>query len=275
MKNLLLIISLSLSLTIVRAQITFEKSFGSNNFDSGVSAFQTTNGGIILASNTNKFGAGNSDISLVKMNVRGDTLWTKIFGGTGNDYCHAIQQATANEYLIVGKTNSFGGDDNDLSVIKTDSNGVMLWSKVYGGTGSESGLSIQSSTDNGYLIVGYTESFGAGLKDLFVLNLDTDGNVNWNKTFGGSNNDIANSVKRTSDGGYIITGVTYSFNANGDDDVYLVKIDINGNKIWTKVIGGAEMEAGNSVLHYTSTHVFYYSEIPKGWKSTYLLSQKK
>ncbi len=249
MKNLLLIISLSLSISFISAQTTFEKSIGSNNFDSGVSTIQTSGGQIFTLSNTNKF--ATPDIALVKMNSKGDTLWSKIIGGAGIDSCSMIQQASANEFLIVGTTNTYGSGDDDLFLVKTDSNGVILFSKVYyGGTGREAGLSVQSSTDNGYLIAGYTESFGSGMKDLFILNVDFNGNVNWNKTYGGLNDDIANSVKRTSDGGYIITGTTNSFNANGDD-VYLIKIDINGNKLWSKVIGGANQDIGNSVVQCT------------------------
>ncbi|HLC82256.1 MAG TPA: T9SS type A sorting domain-containing protein [Bacteroidia bacterium] len=244
MKNLLLIISLSLSLA-TNAQVSFEKSIGSNNYDSGVSTIQTSGGGFVTVSNTSKY--ASPDISFVKMDSRGDTLVTKIVGGAGAEYCHSIQQASANEYLIVGTTNTAGAGDDDVFLIKTDSNGVMQYSRIYGGTGKEAGLSIQPSSDNGYLIAGFTESFGAGMRDVFIINVDVDGNVIWNKTFGGSGNDIANSVKRTTDGGYIITGVSNSFNANGDD-VYLIKIDANGNKLWSKVCGGAGQDIGNSGL---------------------------
>lgn len=246
MKNLLLLIVLSWNTEIILAQVTFEKSIGGSNYDSGVSSFQNASGKIVSASNTNNY--GNSDIAISKMDSQGDTLWTKIFGGTGNDYCNAIQQASANEYIILGTTNNTAGGDYDIQLIKTDSNGVVLWSKTYGGVNNEGGLSIQCSTDNGYLIAGYTESFGAGMKDVFVLNVDINGGVNWNKAIGGLNNDVANSVNRTTDGGYIISGVTNSFNENGDEDVYLIKIDANGNKLWSKAIGGSGQDSGKSGL---------------------------
>ncbi|MCX6296775.1 MAG: T9SS type A sorting domain-containing protein [Bacteroidetes bacterium] len=248
MKTPLLIISLSLSLTTVFAQITFEKTFGGRNFDSGVSSIQTANGNLVLVSNSSKSLSGDSDISLAKMDSKGDTIWTKTYGELGDDFCHAIQQTSNNGFLIVGTTNSLGNGDTDILLIKTDSNGVMLWSKIYGGSGNESGLSIEYNNDNSFLVAGYTESFGSGMKDMFILHIDADGGEKWNKTFGGSNNDVANSIKKTNDGGYIITGTSNSFSAGGDDDVYLMKIDVNGNKIWSKAIGGINQDSGNSGL---------------------------
>ncbi len=248
MKAPLLIISLSLSLATMIAQTTFEKSFGGVNIDYGVSSLQNPNGGSVSVSNSKNSGLGDSDISIVKMNSNGDTVWTNTYGEHGDDFCKTIQKTSNNEYLIAGLTNSMGGDGTDILLIKTDSNGVLLWSKVYGGLGNESAMSVEVTADNCYLIAGYTESFGAGLEDMFILKVDAAGDFLWNKTFGGANDDFANSIKKTTDGGYIITGASNSFSTNSDYDVYLVKIDYNGNKLWSKVIGDSNDNFGNMGL---------------------------
>ena len=133
-------------------------------------------------------------------------------------------------------------------LIKTDSYGNEVWDKMFGGPRNDIGYSIQQTDDGGYIIAGSTESFGAGSQDAWLIKTDVDGNEVWNRTFGGQHNDWARSVQQTNDGGYILTGSMYSYNAaHLSQMVWLIKTDAYGNKVWDKIFGGPRDDWGNSV----------------------------
>uniref|UniRef100_A0A7C4YF40 Bulb-type lectin domain-containing protein n=1 Tax=candidate division WOR-3 bacterium TaxID=2052148 RepID=A0A7C4YF40_UNCW3 len=165
-----------------------------------------------------------------------NTLWTKTFGGTGNDYAYSVLQTFDGSYIIAGYTESFGAVNTDIYLIKTDINGNLIWQKTFGGYGSDYAHFIEQSNDSCYIILGSTTSYGSGGSDIYLIKTDTAGNLIWGKTFGGENDDGGWSVQKTSDGGYIIAGSTNSFGA-GDVDMYLLKTDEYGNFLWDKTFG--------------------------------------
>ena len=126
----------------------------------------------------------------------------------------------------------------------------ITFTQTFGGSGSDYGYSVQQTTDGGYIITGFTTSFGNGSYDVYLIKTDTNGEEEWSKTFGGSDFETANSIQQTTDGGYIISGITTSF-GNGSYDVYLVKTDSNGAEEWTKTFGGSSGDGGNSVQQAT------------------------
>ncbi|MCG2676856.1 hypothetical protein L6304_06800, partial [bacterium] len=144
-----------------------------------------------------------------------DTLWTKTYGGKGFDEGSSVQQTSDGGYIIAGCTGSFAGRWLDVYLVRTDANGNALWTKTYGGKDIDGGSSVQQTSDGGYIIAGYTESFGAGGQDVYLIRTDANGNALWTKTYGGKDNDGGSSVQQTSDGGYIIAGCTGSFGAGG------------------------------------------------------------
>jgi hypothetical protein len=226
--------------------VTFAKTYGGTDYDDASSVQQTSDGGYIVAVNTWSFGVGDNDILLIKTDADGNVEWAKTYGGTYWDYASSVQQTSDGGYIVAGTTWSFGAGWIDLFLIKTDADGNVQWAKTYGGTDDDYASSVQQTSDGGYIVAGYTSSFGAGWIDLFLIKTDADGNVQWAKTYGGTDIEGAFSVQQTSDGGYIVAGITWSFSA-GDFDILLIKTDADGNVQWAKTYGGTGNDWAYSV----------------------------
>jgi len=224
----------------------WQKTFGGSDWDAGYSVQQTIDGGYIIVGRTESYGAGLSDVYLIKTDPNGNSTWQNIFGGSSYDRCHSVQQISDGGYIIAGGTQSYGAGSYDVYLIKTEPNGNSEWQKTFGGSDTDFGFSVQQTSDGGYIIAGYTWSYGAGDNDVYLIKTDPNGNKKWQKTFGGSDNERGSSVQQTSDGGYIIAGYTWSYGA-GDYDVYLIKTDPNGNSQWQKTFGGSNWDVGLSV----------------------------
>ncbi len=169
-----------------------------------------------------------------------------VYGGNGYDYGYSVCQTFDKGYVVVGATTSFGSGNTDAYLLKVDSLGAAKWQKIFGGINIDQAYSVKETKDSGLIIVGYTNSFGKGGYDMYVIKTDKMGNTNWAKTYGGSNWDFAYSVESTLDGGYIIAGGTYSF-GNGNEDVYLVKVDSLGNSMWEKTYGGLNDDESKTI----------------------------
>jgi hypothetical protein len=198
-------------------------TYGGADDDVGDFVRQTKDGGYIIAGYTSSFGEGVSDMYLIKTNSLGQQIWSKTYGGSAEDKANCVIQTEDGGYILTGFTVSFGDGDGDVYVIKTDSLGDTVWTRTYGGVGNEDGNSIHQTSDGGYIIAGFTNSFGAGLTDVYLIKTDSTGQVLWTGTYGGADYDEGNSVDETSDGQYIVAGSTFSYGA-GWVDVYLLKI---------------------------------------------------
>ena len=170
-----------------------------------------------------------------------DTLWTRTIGSGGWESGHCVRQTLDGGYIITGN-HSYGTSSNAW-LVKTDAYGDTIWTRTFGGYTTENGLSVQQTSDEGYIIAGYTRSYGAGFNDVYLVKTDANGDTIWTRAYGGRDEDQGYSVQQTFDGGYIVVGLTYSFGA-GENDVYLIKTNANGDTIWTRTYGGSSYDAG-------------------------------
>ena len=191
--------------------------------------------------------------------------WQKSLGGSVNDWGYSIDQTIDGGYVVAGKTESDDGDVTnnfgftDFWVVKLSSDGIVQWQKSLGGSSSDEAHSIQQTTDGGYIIAGYTGSsdgdvtVSLGGADFWIVKLDEMGVIEWQKSVGGSNNDIAYSIQQTIEGGYIVAGETWSndgdvTNNNGSRDIWVVKLNTSGEIEWQKSLGGSNDERGSHII---------------------------
>jgi predicted secreted protein len=172
--------------------------------------------------------------------------WNSTFGGSSYDYGSSVQQTIDGGYIITGYTHSYGAGSDDVWLIKTAANGTKDWSRTFGDSANDQGSSVQQTTDGGYIITGYTHSYGAGAADVWLIKTAANGTKDWSRTFGGPVEDRGHSVQQTTDGGYIIVGSTASFGAGGCD-VWLLKTTANGTVDWNSTFGGPSQDYGYAV----------------------------
>jgi hypothetical protein len=236
--------------TILPAQVTFERTYGDTADDYCWSVQQTADGGYIIAGATRSFGAGDGDVYLIKTNPRGDTLWTRTFGGANSERGNSVRQTTDGGYVIAGSTMSFGAGHDDVYLVRTNAAGDTLWTRTFGSVGYDYGSSCQQTADCGFIMTGYTKSFGNGNADVYLIKTDADGDTLWTRTYGDTADDCGWSVQQTADGGYIIAGSTYSYGA-GEADIFLIRTDPAGDTLWTRTYGGTE-DCWGSSIHQTA-----------------------
>jgi hypothetical protein len=215
----------------------WEHTFGGNDYDECKSVQQTTDGGYILGGLTNSFGTGEYDMYLVKTDSLGIMEWDTTFGGSDYDMCYSVQQTSEGSYILGGSTQSYGAGGVSMYLVKADSLGNMEWQTAFGGINYDICRSVQQTSDNGYILLGETYSYGVGNYDMYLVKTDSLGTMEWDTTFGGHETDYGYSVRQTTDGGFILGGTTPSFGV-GMKDMYLVKTDSLGNYEWDQTFGG-------------------------------------
>jgi hypothetical protein len=219
------------------------KGYGGNSFDEGNDVEVTPDNGFIVVGYTRSYGSGLSDVYLIKTDSIGDTLWTRTYGGGSFDEGFSVKVTSDGGYIITGYTRSSGAGGYDVYLVKTDSLGGLLWTRTFGGSSGDFGESVQQTSDGGYIVAGYTRSFGAGGRDIYLIKTDSLGGTQWIRTYGGSFDEWSYSVQETRDGRYILAGGTESYGA-GFQDVYLIKVDNFGDTVWTRTYGGNNDDLG-------------------------------
>ncbi len=227
-------------------ELIWEKSYGGAEADEGNSVIMTTELGYLICGTTLSYGL-NGDMALLKIDSLGVAKWIKTYGGTEGDSGFDVKLTGDGGYIAVGGTGSFGLGYSSVYVVRTNAAGGTLWTNAYGGDKSDFGYSVSPTYDGGFVFAGTTESFGEGYKDAYLIKTDADGLLLWQKTYGGFKDERAYSVFATSDGGYVLGGITHSFGA-GKVDMYILKTDENGDTTWTRTIGGPKSDYCYNVI---------------------------
>jgi predicted secreted protein len=210
-------------------------TYGGSSRDSVSSIQQTSDGGYIVAGHTYSFGRGSSDIWILKLSSAGDVEWQKTYGGSEHDSADSIQQTSDGGYIVAGEIDSFGAGGNDIWFLKLTSAGDIEWQRAYEGSGNDSADSILQTNDGGYIVRGSITFSEEEQKEqeIWILKLSSAGDVEWQKTYGGSGNDSADSIQQTSDGGYIV--------------IWVLKLSSAGDVEWQRAYGGSEREEAHSI----------------------------
>jgi len=271
--------------------IEWQKCLGGSYTEQALSIQQTTDGGYIVAGYTWSDDGdvsgrhGYTDYWIVKLNFLGTIEWQKCFGGNMYESPYLIQQTSDEGYIIAGyatSTSPWGGSnvtgnhgDQDYWVVKLDSNGSIEWEKCLGGSNYDFAQSVQQTADGGYIVAGtaYSNDYDVtgnhgGSGDAWIVKLDSSGNIAWQKCLGGSDSDAATSIQQTTDGGYIVAGFTYSNDGDvsgkhGSSDAWIVKLDLSGNIVWQKCLGGSNVEQAYSIRQTTDD-----GYIVAGWSNS-------
>ena len=249
---LLLLFIISGNLLIAQG---WERTYGGNVEDNAFSVIQTLEGGYALlgfSESTTSFG---TNVILIKTDEAGHQQWIQSFGGVGDDKGYEVMQDEEGNYIIIGQTSSIGNGEEDVLLIKTDSKGRELWRKAFGGVFSDRGFSLTLSKDGGYILTGRTDLINDGKANVYLIKTDEDGNLLWEKTFGGEDVDVGESVIETSTGEIVVVGQTKSFatpNPNSPNapsaDVYFIKTNSSGEVLIEKSFGNIEQDIAYDIV---------------------------
>lgn len=237
--------------TDAAGHLEWNRTYGAplDQLEAGHCVVQTDDGGYILAGYNGTYVpyVWNADVWVIKTDATGLVQWNQTYGGSGNDVALCVIRTSDGGYAIAGYTTSLGAGGNDFWLIKIDATGTVMWNQTYGGVGSDVAVAVVQGSDGGYVIAGYTRSYGAGDDDFWLVKTDSAGNAQWNHTYGGADLDRALSMVATSDGGYALAGRTESF-GGGYTDFWLVKTDAAGTMLWNHTYGGSQHDEAYSVV---------------------------
>ena len=226
----------------------WSKVYGGKLDDFGWGATESVDGGYVITGETFSFGNGQSDIYIFKIDSVGNKVWSNTFGGLSEDVGYSIVNSDDGGYVIASQTRSYGKGGNDGMIVKFDSLGTKKWNRVYGGKGLDYFKSITNDSLNGYVIAGGTRSFNNGDSQGWVMNVDENGYLKWEKTYGDNGEDGFNMITRSKDNNFMAVGYSESFFSKGMKDALMVKIDSSGNKMWMNLFGGKSDDIANSVF---------------------------
>jgi hypothetical protein len=216
--------------------IEWNITIGGKGRDVAYALEKTIDDEYILIGETSSFDqGGGTDLWLVKFDMNGNEIWNKSYGGKRSDFGFGGQQINDEGYILIGGTRSYGQGDQDVWLIRTDVNGNELWNMTYGGEDMDHGISVQQTSDNGFILVGGTKSYGDGPNDYWIIKTNEIGELQWEKTYGTHGYDWGYDIQKTNDGSFIFTGGTdTSLEGEHILDIGLVKISEDGIIEWDK-----------------------------------------
>ena len=244
-------IVLAAEVQAVNKKPTFEKvwqeTYGGNDTDRAIATVALENGDIAVAGTCKSFNALQSDICVTRLNAKGKTVWRKMLGGKNMDKASGISRAKDGSILVTGTSRSFSKNrDRDIYVVKISLEGKGIWQTTFGKERAEYGRAIAGTDDGGAIVVGETESFGNGYKDIYIIKMDKDGRMLSEQKMGGEKEELVRGLTRTRDGSLVMVG-SREIDRVGDSDFFVLKMDQNGKKIWARTYGGEYEDILNGV----------------------------
>jgi len=232
--------SLYLFKTDTAGKVLWQRTYNRGSRDKGKGIISTSDSSyLIFGFATNlKGGKENRDVYVLKVDTAGDTLWQQTYGLSGSEEPLAVTETSDSHFLAVGFTDTYEGKDDDVIVLKLDAGGDTVWMRNYGGAGSERGVDIVESK-NGYVVIGTKKEADTADIDIYLVEVDTEGNLLWDDTYGEDGDDWVHDVVITTVGGYLVVGGTTSHRAEGGH-VYVFELDKYGGKLWEQLFGGTE-----------------------------------
>lgn len=209
--------------TNASGDMEWNQTYGGTEAEELFSVIQTTDGGFALVGYTSSYGTGTSDFWLIKTKADGTIQWNQTYGGRKREWGRSLNQTADNGFALAGYTESYGVGKLDFWLVKTSVDGTAQWNQTYGGIGSESANALIQTIDDGFTLAGYTESYGTGISDMWLVKTTPSGNTEWNWTYGGTAEDGTNALVQTAENSFVLAGSTKSYGA-GESDMILVKI---------------------------------------------------
>jgi hypothetical protein len=243
------------------AQYKWERIYGGDARDQAFSIAGAPDGGFVAAGFTASFPSKCYEIYVVKTDMHGDSVWAKNIGTPFNDYCWSIAPAHDSGYVLLGATDStLQTGPHDIYLVKINEQGDSVWARVYGDTTSgqytnDVGHEIEPTNDGGYVIVGSTESYGAGLHDIYCIKIDAAGDTQWTRTYGTAMYETGQAVLQTHDNGYVVAGTIYETGLS--QQIWILRLDNNGDTMWTHRYGGTGSENVTDIVQ-TIDHGFVF-----------------
>ncbi len=284
MKFFIFILSIFFSTYSFSQTIVWEKEIGGGEDDWGYSICFSHDQQLVFTGVTLSYdeevldSLGGTDIWLAKMSTDSTMLWSKSLGGTQDDRGNAVSLTSDNGFIVTGF--SFSNDINvannhggkDVVLIKTDEDGNLEWSKLFGGSSDDIGNSVIQSSDGGYMLAGTTFStngdisFNHGSSDFWIIKTNEQGDLLWEKTYAGSGEDRANEIIETQDGNFIIIGTSFSTDGDvsnnlGGVDFWIIKINTDGELLWEKNLGGSSADQAYDVIETSSGEILIVGEV--------------
>ncbi|HNR21097.1 MAG TPA: T9SS type A sorting domain-containing protein [Bacteroidia bacterium] len=223
--------------TNILGDTSWTKKIGGQGHENGTAIAQLNTGEYIIGGTTDFNSNGLFDFYLVKTDITGDTIWTRKYGGSQNEESNSMRRTFDGGYILSGYTESYSNGMKDFYLVKTDSIGDTLWTKNYGGGLDDVSLSVRQTSDSGFVLSGYSESFGISTENMYVIKTNSVGDTLWTRTFGQPTRySWGEDIIQTSDGGYAITGLIKTASPNGGFDFYLVRLDAFGILQWEREI---------------------------------------
>lgn len=247
MKRFLAILFFCQSIQLVNAQYDFQKIIGNANATYGRDVLQTKDSGYVICGSSSGYGDYTANAYLLKLDIQGNYLWTKSYGGNNTDWATRMVENPDKSIVFTGYTNSSGNGGYDIWLVKTDSTGNLIWQKNYGGSDWDFGRCIISTSDGGYLISGETYSFGNGNSDAFLLKTDMNGDSLWMHTYGYAGMETGEKVIETAAGKYVVIGTSDAY-AGQMKDAWLLKVHADGNLLWEQHYGSTKDESGMGIV---------------------------